>query len=71
MDVRLMLYSSRGGSKIVNTLFNQDETINTRQNSLEGGPSKGQEYRINYKQPFSNGQNRRGGRGGGEGFQIG
>jgi len=53
LDLRLMLYEFSGGSDHVNTLFNANDVIRSSQKSLEGGPSKGLRYRMNYKKPFT------------------
>jgi len=53
LDLRLMLYSSQGEEKTTNTLYNEGDNIRNSQKSEEGGPSRGLEYRVNYKQPFS------------------
>ena len=53
LDLRLMLYEFSGGSDHVNTLFNANDVIQSSQKSLEGGPSKGLRYRMNYKKPFN------------------
>jgi len=53
LDLRLMLYEFSGGSDHVNTLFNESNLIQSSQKSLEGGPSKGLRYRVNYKKPFT------------------
>ena len=53
LDLRLMLYEFSGGSDHINTLFNENDEIRSSQKSLEGGPSQGLRYRMNYKKPFS------------------
>ena len=53
LDLRLMLYEFSGGSDHINTLFNENDVIRSSQKSLEGGPSNGLRYRVNYKKPFS------------------
>jgi len=53
LDLRLMLYEFSGGSDHINTLFNENDAIRSSQKSLEGGPSKGLRYRVNYRKPFS------------------
>lgn len=57
LDLQLMLYQREGSEKSVNTLFNTGQTIENSQKSLEGGPSRGLRYRVNYIQPFSEGFN--------------
>lgn len=53
LDVQLMLYQRKGESKSVNTLLNASNEITNGQKSLEGGPSQGLRYRVNYNHPFS------------------
>ncbi len=53
LDLQLMLYQRQGDEESVNTLLDASDLITSSQKSLEGGPSEGLRYRINYVQPFS------------------
>mgnify|MGYP006282379279 CR=1 FL=1 len=53
LDVRLMMYQYDGDGYNRNALINASDDIQSSQKSMEGGPSKGLRYRMNYLKPFT------------------
>lgn len=56
-DAQFMAYNRDGEDVSINSLLNQDGTIQNAQKSMEAGPSSGFRYRLNYKQPIGDALN--------------
>ncbi len=53
LDIHVMYFFRNGDEEALNTLLDKNDEITNSQRSTETGPHGGINYRINYKQPFS------------------